>query len=205
MSATQPAFRQAFRFASFATLAITGLCPLGCAYRRGGHVDLAAHRGDRPDTTWAIDLNRQGLDAKDDLDKAEKLFRQATEADVFYGPAHNNLGIVYFQQGRYYQAAWQFQHAAKLMPKATHPLVNLGLVFETVGRLDDAAAEYDKALTLTPDDVAAAQCLARLLVRTGQDRERVIQLLEDLSLRSEDPQWQAWSQLTLARVQKQTN
>jgi len=205
MSASRTSFQRKSRSASFAVLVIAGLCLIGCAHRRGGQTELATHRGDRPDTSWAIDLNREGLAAKDDLDKAEKFFRQATEADVFYGPARNNLGIVYFKQGRHYQAAWQFQHAAKLMPKSTEPLVNLGLVFEAVGRLDDAATEYDKALTLTPDDLAAAQCLARLLIRTGGDGERAVRLLEDLSLRSEDPEWQAWSQLTLARVQEQTD
>jgi hypothetical protein len=31
------------------------------------------------------------------------------------GPAHNNLGIVYYRQKKYYLAAWEFQYAAKLM------------------------------------------------------------------------------------------
>jgi hypothetical protein len=31
------------------------------------------------------------------------------------GPAHNNLGIVYYRRKKYYLAAWEFQYAARLM------------------------------------------------------------------------------------------
>jgi hypothetical protein len=36
------------------------------------------------------------------------------------GPAHNNLGIVYYRQKKYYLAAWEFQHAARLYPTMGH-------------------------------------------------------------------------------------
>ena len=51
----------------------------------------------------------------DKLDDARKELKRAMAADLFYGPAHNNLGSVYLKQKRYYLAAWEFQYAAKLI------------------------------------------------------------------------------------------
>jgi len=179
-------------------------CP-GCASRRSKTIDVLAARSAQRDTARAIELNRQALAAQDDLEQAESLLQAATEADVTFGPAHNNLGIVYFKNSKYYQAAWQFQYAAKLMPKNTQPLVNLGLVFEAVGQRDEAMAEYDKALELTSDDLAAVQCMARLLARTGQDPQREAQLVKQVALHSEDPTWQSWARFKLAKTEKNSD
>ena len=56
------------------------------------------------------------LIAEGEWDQAEAALKAALAADVMYGPAHNNLGKVYFHQGKLYLAAWEFQYAAKLMP-----------------------------------------------------------------------------------------
>jgi len=62
------------------------------------------------------------------LEPAEAELKAALAADLFHGPAHNNLGTLYYEQQKYYQAAWEFQYAAKLMPDRPEPKNNLGMV-----------------------------------------------------------------------------
>lgn len=131
------------------------------------------------------------------FEEAEATFKEALTADVICGPAHNNLGKAYFHQGKHYLAAWEFQYAAKLLPNHPEPRNNLGLVFETVGKLDNAVEEYGKALTLEPDDPDFLGNLARARIRRGDRAPEVRQLLEDLILKDGRPEWVEWARRTL--------
>src|SRR4029453_19576722 len=110
----------------------------------------------------------------------EAELKSALAADVMCGPAHNNLGKVYYHQHKLYLAAWEFQYAMKLMPNVPEPRNNLGLVFESAGKLDDAVASYDEARGLEPDNVQFIGNLARARVRRGDDDAGVRDLLRQL-------------------------
>jgi Tfp pilus assembly protein PilF len=138
---------------------------------------------------------------KGEYDGAEAALKAALVADILCGPAHNNLGKVYFHQKKLYMAAWEFQYAAKLMPNQPEPLNNLGLVFEAAGKLDDAANSYTKAITIEPDNVQAMGNLARAHVRRGDRDDATRALLQGLILRETRPDWLAWEQTTLSRFQ----
>ena len=51
---------------------------------------------------------------KGDCEAAEQKLQKALIADVSFGPAHNNLGHIYFEQGKLYLAAWEFEYATRL-------------------------------------------------------------------------------------------
>ena len=136
------------------------------------------------------------------LEEAETALKQALEADVMCGQAHNNLGLVYFRQKRLYLAAWEFQYAAKLLDHSPQPRNNLGLVFETIGRLDDAEKEYDQALALEEDNPEVAGNLARVLVRTGRKDDRTRELLEDVAMKDSRPDWVDWAREHLVMMGK---
>jgi Flp pilus assembly protein TadD len=131
---------------------------------------------------------------------AEAELRSALASDVMYGPAHNNLGKVYFHQDKLYFAAWEFQYAMKLMPNTPEPRNNLGLVFESAGKLDDAVASYDEAMRLEPDNVQFIGNLARARVRRGDRDEAVRELLGKLVLRETRPDWADWARGRLATM-----
>ena len=137
---------------------------------------------------------------RNEYEKAEVALKSALAADIMCGPAHNNLGKVYFHNGLLYKAAWEFQYALKLMPNQAEPHNNLGLVFERVGKMDEAAASYDKALTLEPENVDAMGNLARARVRRGDRDESVCALLQKLVERETRPEWLSWERTTLARL-----
>ncbi len=69
------------------------------------------------------------------------------------------------RQKKLYLAAWEFQYASTLMPNRAEPRNNLGVVFESVGKLDDAAEWYEAALQIEPDTPEVISNLARVYVR----------------------------------------
>lgn len=138
-----------------------------------------------------------------ELALAECSLKDALAADVFFGPAHNTLGTIYLKQKKYYLASWEFQYAANLMPSQSAPLNNLGLVFEAVGRLDEAAGWYDKGLALAPEAEEITANLARAYVRSGRKDDRTRTLLHTVVMKDRRPEWVSWARNQLARLPKQ--
>jgi Tfp pilus assembly protein PilF len=146
------------------------------------------------DTTKAERLNREAADVlATDPARAEELLRQALTADLFHGPAHNNLGVVYLGQQKLYEAASEFEWAKKLMPGHPDPRVNLGLVMEAAGRNDEAMASYEAALEVWPGYLPAIQGAASLALRSGRrDDARLGSWLDEVALRGDDG-WRRWA------------
>lgn len=141
-----------------------------------------------------------GLIDRGEWADAEAALKAALAADVMYGPAHNNLGKVYYHQGKLYLAAWEFQYAAKLMPHQPEPKNNLGLVFESAGKLDEAVTSYDEAMRIEPDNPHYIGNLARARMRRGDRDATVRELLSELVLRETRPAWAAWARTRLAEM-----
>lgn len=128
-----------------------------------------------------------------DIDTAERRLKEALSCDVFYGPAHNNLGHIYFQQKKYYLAAWEFQYAAKLMPNHAEPKNNLALVLEAAGKANDAAKYYEQALKIQPDNPELIGNLARVYVKQHQNTPKTRELLHDIIMKDTRPEWTRWA------------
>jgi Flp pilus assembly protein TadD len=130
---------------------------------------------------------------------AEKHFNRAILADPAYGPAHNDLGMIYYDRGELYNAAWQFQNASKLMPGQAPPQNNLGLVLEDSGKLAEAQAAEERACELDPENAEYAGNLARVRLRQGLHDETTNRLLELVVARDLRPEWVNWAQFNLIR------
>jgi len=154
-------------------------------------------------TREAKELHREALEHLDDgeYSEAETVLKEALAKDVFFAPAHNNLGKVYYHTGRYYLAAWEFQYAARLLPDQPEPKNNLGLVFEAVGKLDDAVTEYDQGLALAPDNVHVLTNLARAKWRRGDRGEELRVILGDIVLKDTRPEWISWAEEKLRSLE----
>jgi Tfp pilus assembly protein PilF len=145
-------------------------------------------------TTRAEQLNREAADLLHSKpEAAEKLLREALSHDVFFGPAHNNLGVVFLGQGKLYEAANEFEWARKLLPGHPDPRVNLGICLEHAGRIDDAIESYEAALEVRPEYLPAIEGLAVLTVRERRSDERLAEWLDAIAMRSE-PRWREWAQ-----------
>jgi Tfp pilus assembly protein PilF len=147
----------------------------------------------RRNTAEAERLTRKAADliASDPI-SAEKLLREALAEDLFHGPAHNNLGVLFFEQDRLYEAAAEFEWARKLMPGHPDPRLNLGLVLERGGRIDDAIASYHAALKIAPEHLETTQALARTLLRHNRVDPDLDPRLQLIAMRG-TPTWSDWA------------
>jgi len=171
-------------------LVVTGF-PACSSTPRGPYAPLSASARD-PAEARRLTLLAAGQPA-DQNAAAERLLRQALGHDLYHGPAHNNLGVLYLAQGKLYEAAGEFEWARKLMPGHPDPRLNLGLVLEQAGRSDEAIASYQAALEVYPGHLPSVQALARAQLRHGRSDAQTAALLDDICLRG-DPVWRAWAQ-----------
>lgn len=150
--------------------------------------------GDR-NPARAAALTARALAAMPDRpQEAERLLREALAADLYHAPAHNNLGVLFLNQGRLYEAANEFEWARKLLPGHPDPRLNLGLTLERAGRIDDAIDTYRTALEVYAGHVPSIQALARAQLRHNRPDAHTPRLLETIALEGTSPEWRQWAQ-----------
>jgi Tfp pilus assembly protein PilF len=146
-------------------------------------------------TSEAIAKHRAALKRLDkcDLCGAEELLKASLAEDEKFGLAHNTLGNVYFDQGKFYPAAWEFEYAARMMPDRPEPINNLGLVFEQVGRFDDAIVQFELAYGMDETNAAYLGNLIRARMRRGDQTCDMVDLLHRLVEIDSRTEWVAWA------------
>lgn len=176
----------------------------GCASRPPAAAEPAssyasAKEGSRdPLRAQALTLEAADL-VQADPKRAEELLCLALAADLWHGPAHNNLGVLHLRQERLYEAASEFEWARKLMPGHPDPRMNLAFVLEKAGRIDEALATYGTALEVYPGHMPTMQALARLVVREGVADDRLDGWLREIALQGQTAEWREWAQMELSR------
>lgn len=126
---------------------LLAVVPYGCAVSDSNtpyRTILQTQAGQSRDARMA---NERGLSFVEEgnYDEAEAAFREALAADLNFAAAHNNLGLVLLQKGRFYEAAREFSYAKKLRPMAREPVINLARLYEAIGWQSVAEKEYQKA------------------------------------------------------------
>ncbi len=153
------------------------------------------------DESKAAQLTRDAVSIADrDAEKAEALLREALTSDLYDGRAHNDLGVLFFRQGKLYEAANEFEWARKLLPGSPDPRLNLALVLERAGQTKEAFAAYDSALEAAPEHIPTMQAYARLAVREGRHDEKTTNALKLVALRGENEAWRGWAQQEVAHA-----
>ncbi len=127
------------------------------------------------------------------LSEAENHLQKALVADVTHAPSHNSLGVLYLWQHKLYLAAWEFEYANKLVPWSYEPLHNLGMVYDTAGKPEQAAEFYQMAYEVAPKNPEVIGNLARVLLQRGDSVEAVRPLLEELKMVDNRQEWLAWA------------
>jgi Tfp pilus assembly protein PilF len=165
----------------------------GCRAASGSGPYTPAEQAAR-NTVRAQELSSKAADLLDgDPEAAERLLREALGADLFFGPAHNNLGVLYLKEGKLYEAAGEFEWARKLMPGHPDPRMNLALTLEQAGQVDEAIQTYRTALEVYPGHIATVQAVARLEVTSGKRSEELAGWLDEIAMRGESEQWRTWA------------
>ncbi len=170
----------------------------GCAARGSGLYQTPPEARRNPAKAQALTQDAAPL-IESDPARAEQLLREALTADLFHGPAHNNLGVLYLGQGKLYEAAHEFEWAGKLMPGHPDPRMNLALTLERAGRYDEALDTYRTALEVYPNHLPTIQALARLQLRHNMADDRTDDYLKEIALQGETSEWRDWAQCQLIR------
>ena len=98
------------------------------------------------------------------LEAAIEECRKAIALDPDFGNPYNDIGAYLIELGREAEAITWLTRAitAKRYAARSFPYINLGRVYERLGRWTDAAAAYTQALRLHPDELTATKGQNRL-------------------------------------------
>jgi len=171
------------------------LIPMGCgSHASARRVDSSGTRNQQ----LAAELTSKAVEfMADDPVKAERVLREALEADLYHGPAHNNLGVLMLNRGELYLAAEEFDWARRLMPGHPDPRINLGIALERGGKYDEALDAYASAIEVYPNHLPAVQALARCQIRNGMHDVYTDELLRVIVYRGSS-EWKVWARSQLA-------
>ncbi|HLW97748.1 MAG TPA: tetratricopeptide repeat protein [Candidatus Acidoferrales bacterium] len=110
-------------------------------------------------------------------EEAEKLLRQATDADPKYATAFNDLGVILMREHKYPNAEQVFRKGLEATPKSATLLENLGIDLVHQAKYEDAIPPLKESLLLQPTRGEAHLQLGAALVETGKFSEAEAELL----------------------------
>jgi len=147
---------------------------------------IAAAGAASAQTIWddpAFTLYQKGVEAinKKDYEGADRLAGEAIQQYPTHVLAYYLRGQAAIAQSKWDAAVGALTKVAELYPGSFAGTRDLGLAYQQLGRIDDAARAYDAALKLRPDDDDLSVRLAFMLLKADQDdkAEPVLQKLAD--------------------------
>lgn len=184
----------------FVAYAACGLLTVsGCA-RYGTNQDII--RVDSPrdygERTSAAIAKGNRHYANGNLRSAAATYEKAIRRNPNDGVAHNNLGLIYFDQRKLVSAANHFDQAIQLLPDDPRPINNLAMTLELGGRVEQAEEYYHWAFEIDPVNPNYLGNLVRLKTRLGDNSEELNFLMQELAFIENRPDWLEWVDEQLA-------
>jgi Flp pilus assembly protein TadD len=115
-----------------------------------------------PLSTDALPQKGRALATLNRGEEAIAVLEQAHDAAPGNGQIANTLGYWLLQSGRPSDSLQLLESARDVLPNVSYVRNNLGVVYERLGRIDEAAVEYRAAVESGDSGGKAAQSLARL-------------------------------------------
>jgi len=100
-----------------------------------------------------------------ELRKVERLLKQLLVVDPNCLTAHFHLARVYRRTKEYKQALYHARRTLKLSPRESNAFLNLGLIYECMGRDNLAASYYKRELSRNPSSPETLWNIGRLYYR----------------------------------------
>lgn len=101
------------------------------------------------------------------------LFQHALKVTDNNWPAHNNLGVAFYERGEFNKAALQFKEVLKIKPNHIGSRNNLANILFDNGKFKEAALQLKEALRIKPNDADIYNNLAIVLASQGKFDESV--------------------------------
>jgi eukaryotic-like serine/threonine-protein kinase len=170
---------------------------LGFLYAFTDQNDLAVHEIDAALRLDKLDAAAYGALAELQTRQGHTELVEATlQKAVSLAPGdwllNMQLGAHYLDRGSWAQAAEQFRHTIELVPDNPRAYNNLGLVYRGQGKLDEAAAAFQKALDLERTFIHYRN-LGMVLAEAGRYSEAEQALSRAIQMRPS--QYRAWGLL----------
>lgn len=158
---------------------------------------------------WGDVVGKSPLKGRDhyNLGFAYSLIRDLPNAEREFGKAlrlaptslaHNNMGSVYFLEGRQLEAEQHFKLAVIYNPRSPQPNYNLGVLCLSQKRFGEAERYFQKAIGLNPAYAEAIDGLGLLAAERGRFEEAV--RFEERALRLQPGDEQYRENLSRARA-----
>jgi len=125
--------------------------------------------------------------------------------DPLTADQHNDLGVAYFERGEPQRAAAEFDRALALRPDWARALVNLGDARLALGDVAGAIDAYERAVTVAPDDLGAANNLAWALLQDPARWPEAEPIIERALARGPEPRGYYLDTLGTLRLRKGDN
>lgn len=101
--------------------------------------------------------------------------------------AHNNLGIILQDEGKFQQAITHYTEAFRINPRDAKAHNNLASILVEQNKLEEAIAHYTEALKISPNFAKAHTNLGLALRRQGKLEEAIAHYTEALRLNPNNP------------------
>jgi tetratricopeptide (TPR) repeat protein len=96
--------------------------------------------------------------------------------------AHNNLGALRADQGKFAEAIRHYSEALRIKPDHYKAHNNMGVALASQGKFEEAISHYREALRLNPKDAEAHSNLAHVLASEGKFKEAIDHYSQALQL-----------------------
>ena len=100
--------------------------------------------------------------------------------------AHNNLGALRADQGKFDQAISHYSKVLRIKPDHYKAHNNMGVALASQGKLDEAISHYLAALRLNPEDAEAHNNLANVLASQGKFKEAIDHYSQTLQIKPDN-------------------
>lgn len=137
--------------------------------------------GQTPDPPEVIVRKAQEAHRAGDMPTAIKLYREFLAIHPEVPEIHSNLGAALARDGQYEAAIVEYREALK---KLTNPAIrlNMALAYYKLGRLPQAAREFEAVHKAQPDSLQPIYLLGDTWLQMGQN-DKVVELLAPLQVR----------------------
>ncbi len=143
-----------------------------------------------PHSTTAHQNLAEALRKQERFDEAVESYRAVLAIDESFALAYAGMGMALFGERSYADALGATATALSLQPELSNAAmlyVHMGRSARELGRLDEAAAHFERGAEIDPHDVEPLLELADVRVRQGR-AEEAERILEDVrETRSDDP------------------
>jgi len=128
----------------------------------------------------------QRLIASAEHEKAAEALERLLQLDSCHASAHNDLGVLCFQDGEKDRALMHLEQAARLDPADLSARKNLADVCLDLGRFEEAVDTYEAILAERPDDVEALVTAGHLCSQAGSVEQASVFYLRALDVEPEN-------------------